>query len=85
MKTKRIVSLLLAVLTIMGSLVITVGATDEEKSYEYTNNPSNTKPTISSAAVGIKKANSAYNAYRANVLSTFFKIPLPSSGVPNKK
>ena len=46
MKTKRIISLLLAVLTIMGSLVITVGATDAEKTYEYTNNTTNTKPTI---------------------------------------
>ena len=47
MKTKRIISLLLAVLTIMGSLVITVGATDAtEKTYEYTNNTTNAKPTI---------------------------------------
>ncbi len=45
MKTNRIVSLLLAVLMIMGSLVITVGATDG-KTYEYTNNTTNTKPTI---------------------------------------
>ena len=47
MKTKRIVSLLLAVLTIMGSMVITVGAADGEKTkYEYTSNTTNVTPTI---------------------------------------
>ena len=47
MKTKRIISLLLAVFTLMGSFVITVGATDsEEKEYVYTSNTTNKKPTI---------------------------------------
>ncbi len=48
MKTKRIVSLLLAVFTIMSALVLTTGATDAEgeKVYEYTYNTTNTKPTI---------------------------------------
>ena len=40
MKTKRIVSLLLAVLTIMGSFVITVGATDGKTYTWYTDTAS---------------------------------------------
>ena len=48
MKTKRIISLLLAVIMLMGALVITVGAEGEEEytAPEYTYNTSNAKPSM---------------------------------------
>ena len=47
MNTKRILSLLLAVIMLMGALVITVGAEDETYTApEYTYNTSNAKPAM---------------------------------------